>query len=73
MKEFFYYNKYSIDPIFMLSVVAIIKIFLTQGIYVVYVMTSELFPTPSRSSGMGMVVVSGMIGIIFAPYIVHVC
>ncbi|KAL7648365.1 UNVERIFIED_CONTAM: hypothetical protein RMT77_000271 [Armadillidium vulgare] len=55
----------------LLFVVAMIKIFITQGIYVVYIMTCEVFPTSMRSIGMGSVVVFSMAGLFVSKYIVQ--
>ena len=60
------------DKVALIGAVALLKLFVTQSIYVIYVSAGELLPTPIRSSGMGAMAVGGLIGSIFAPYVVSV-
>ncbi|XP_050728359.1 solute carrier family 22 member 3-like [Eriocheir sinensis] len=55
----------------LLTVVGFAKLFSTSALYVAYLMTPEVLPTPIRTSGMGTFVVFGMLGMVVAPHVLH--
>lgn len=55
----------------LMTVVGFAKLFSTSALYVVYLMASEVLPTPVRTSGTGVTVVFGMIGMTLAPHVLH--
>ncbi|KAK3858083.1 hypothetical protein Pcinc_035705 [Petrolisthes cinctipes] len=59
------------NPWLLLFTLGLIKLFSTQGLYVIFVMVSEIFPTPVRTAGTGITLVFGMLGMVLAPQILH--
>lgn len=59
------------DEWLLMSIVAMVKLLATQGLYVVFLMASEIFPTPIRTSGYGITIVFGMLAMVVSPYILH--
>ncbi|KAK3856059.1 hypothetical protein Pcinc_037584 [Petrolisthes cinctipes] len=59
------------NPWLLLFTLGLIKLFAAQGLYVIYVMVSEIFPTPVRTAGTGITLVFGMLGMVLAPQILH--
>lgn len=57
----------------LLMVLGFAKLFSTCGLFVVFLMASEVLPTPIRTSGTGVTVVFGMLGMVVAPHVLHVC
>ncbi|XP_063870886.1 carcinine transporter-like isoform X2 [Scylla paramamosain] len=55
----------------LMTVVGFAKLFSTSALYVVYLMSSEVLPTPVRTSGTGVVIVFGMIGMAVSPHVLH--
>lgn len=55
----------------LLSMVAMVKLFVMFGMYVIFVTTSEIFPTPIRTSGIGCMIVFGMAAMAVTPYILY--
>lgn len=56
----------------MLTIVAFIRLFCTQLIYIVFVQCTEIFPTPIRSTGFAWMIVFGLGAMISTPYVLHV-
>ena len=56
----------------LLTVIGFAKLFATSALYIVYLMSSEVLPTPVRTSGTGVFVVFGMIGMAVSPHVLHV-
>ncbi|XP_037792998.1 organic cation transporter 1-like [Penaeus monodon] len=54
-----------------LVIVAFVKLFVTQLIYVLFLLNAELFPTPVRSTGFAWLLVSGFAAMSAAPYILN--
>ncbi|XP_042856033.1 beta-alanine transporter-like [Penaeus japonicus] len=52
-----------------LVVVAFIKLFVTQLIFSLFLLSAEIFPTPVRSTGFAWLLVSGFAAMSAAPYI----
>ncbi|XP_063593786.1 solute carrier family 22 member 7-like [Penaeus indicus] len=59
------------DKWVMLAMVAFIRLFCTQLIYVVYVQCTEIFPTPIRSTGLAWLIVCGLATMISTPFLLH--
>ncbi|XP_063879611.1 organic cation transporter 1-like isoform X2 [Scylla paramamosain] len=55
----------------LLTILGFVKFFSTCGLFVVFLMTSEVLPTPVRTSGTGITVVFGMLGMGVAPHVLH--
>ncbi|XP_042880465.1 solute carrier family 22 member 7-like [Penaeus japonicus] len=55
----------------MLTIVAFIRLFCTQLIYIVFVQCTEIFPTPIRSTGFAWMIVFGLGAMISTPYVLH--
>ncbi|XP_068247569.1 organic cation transporter 1-like isoform X2 [Palaemon carinicauda] len=56
---------------FMMITLALIKFFITTSLLVMYVITAEIFPTPIRSSGLGIMGVTGLVAMSVAPYVLN--
>ncbi|XP_045109904.1 organic cation transporter protein-like isoform X2 [Portunus trituberculatus] len=55
----------------LLTILGFVKFFSTCGLFVVFLMASEALPTPVRTSGTGITVVFGMLGMVTAPHVLH--
>lgn len=60
------------DELLLLIILGFVKLYSTCGLFVVFLMASEVLPTPVRTSGMGITVVFGMLGMVVAPHVLHV-
>ena len=56
----------------LMTVIGFAKLFSTSSLYIVYLMASEVFPTPVRTAGTGVTTVFGMLGMVVAPHVLHV-
>lgn len=54
-----------------LAVLAVAKLSVTCTLYLIFLLPSEILPTPVRTSGAGMTVVAGMIGMALTPHLLH--
>lgn len=54
-----------------LAIAAFIKLFITQLIFVLFLLNTELFPTPVRSTGFAWSLVAGFAAMSAAPYILN--
>lgn len=61
------------DEWLLLIMLGFVKFFSTCGLFVVFLMGSEALPTPVRISGTGTTVVFGLLGMMVAPHVLHVC
>lgn len=59
------------DKWLMLAIVAVIRLFCAQLIYVAYVQCTEIFPTPVRSTGLAWLIVCGLATMISTPFLLH--
>ncbi|KAG0710266.1 Organic cation transporter 1 [Chionoecetes opilio] len=59
------------DEWLFLTILGFVKLFSTCGLFVVHLMASEVLPTPVRTSGMGVTIVFGMLGMVAAPHVLH--
>ncbi|XP_050689097.1 solute carrier family 22 member 21-like isoform X2 [Eriocheir sinensis] len=55
----------------LLGVLAVAKLSCTCTLYLVFLLPAEILPTPVRTSGAGLVVVSGMLGMTLSPQLLH--
>ncbi|MPC67431.1 Solute carrier family 22 member 3 [Portunus trituberculatus] len=55
----------------LIAVLAVLKLAVSCTLYLVFLLPSEILPTPVRTSGAGLTVVSGMLGMTFAPYLLQ--
>lgn len=55
----------------LLMVLGFAKLFSTSGLFIVFLMASEVLPTPIRTSGTGITIVFGMLGMVMAPHVLH--
>lgn len=67
-----YLEPFPTDDWTHLVIVAFVKLFVTQLIYVLFLLNAELFPTPVRSTGFAWLLVSGFAAMSAAPYILNV-
>ncbi|XP_042241403.1 organic cation transporter 1-like [Homarus americanus] len=59
------------DEWLLLIVLAMAKLLATQGLYVIFVLASEIFPTSVRTSGIGLTIVFGTLGMVVCPYVLN--
>ncbi|XP_063849801.1 beta-alanine transporter-like [Scylla paramamosain] len=55
----------------LIGVLAVLKLTVSCTLYLVFLLPSEILPTPIRTSGAGLSVVSGMVGMTFSPHLLH--
>lgn len=55
----------------LIGVLAVLKLTVACTIFVVFLLPSEILPTPIRTSGAGFTVVAGMVGMVFSPLLLH--
>ncbi|XP_064117978.1 organic cation transporter 1-like isoform X2 [Macrobrachium nipponense] len=55
----------------MVVTLALIKFFITTALLVMYVITAEIFPTPVRSSGLGIMGLTGLVAMAMAPSVLN--
>ena len=56
----------------LIGILAVLKLTVSCTLYLVFLLPSEILPTPVRTSGAGLTVVSGMVGMSLTPYLLHV-
>ena len=71
---FFIFSKFSFisDQWLMISLLAMTKLVIVTALLVLYVATAEIFPTPVRSSGLGIMGVTGLVSMAIGPIILNV-